>query len=89
VSSLKLLATAAEIAAGMLHLHSQGIIHGDLSAYNVLLSSADPSAAVGGRGFVAKVGDFGECSPHHVVYSKLWHSVVCPWCFVLRLHAVG
>lgn len=59
VSTLKLLATAAEIAAGMLHLHSQGIVHGDLSGFNVLLSSADPSAAVGQRGFVAKVADFG------------------------------
>jgi serine/threonine protein kinase len=61
VSALKLLATAAEIAPGMLQLHSRGIIHGDLSAFNVLLSSADPSAAVGRRGFVAKIGDFGEC----------------------------
>jgi serine/threonine protein kinase len=60
VSALKLLATAAEIAAGMLQLHSRGIIHGDLSAFNVLLSSADPAAAVGQRGFVAKIGDFGE-----------------------------
>lgn len=62
VSTLKLLATAAEIAAGMLHLHSQGIVHGDLSGFNVLLSSADPSAAVGQRGFVAKVADFGEAA---------------------------
>jgi tRNA A-37 threonylcarbamoyl transferase component Bud32 len=32
------LATAAEIASGMALLHSNGIIHGDLSAFNVMLS---------------------------------------------------
>ncbi|WIA23927.1 hypothetical protein OEZ85_013569 [Tetradesmus obliquus] len=43
----------------MVLLHSNGIIHGDLSAFNVMLSSADPAAAIGQRGFVAKVADFG------------------------------
>ncbi|KAF6260297.1 kinase-like domain-containing protein [Scenedesmus sp. NREL 46B-D3] len=59
VSLLAVLATAAEIASGMALLHSNGIIHGDLSAFNVMLSSADPAAAIGDRGFVAKVADFG------------------------------
>jgi serine/threonine protein kinase len=32
------------------------VVHGDLTAYNVLLSSKGPSASAAGRGFVAKVG---------------------------------
>eukprot|EP00883_Tetradesmus_obliquus_P013133 jgi/Sobl393_1/6057/SZX69651.1 len=59
VNLLAVLATAAEVAGGMALLHSNGIIHGDLSAFNVMLSSADPAAAIGQRGFVAKVADFG------------------------------
>jgi tRNA A-37 threonylcarbamoyl transferase component Bud32 len=38
VNLLAVLATAAEIASGMVLLHSNGIIHGDLSAFNVMLS---------------------------------------------------
>eukprot|EP00878_Enallax_costatus_P015719 GHUV01016470.1.p1 GENE.GHUV01016470.1~~GHUV01016470.1.p1 ORF type:complete len:346 (+),score=111.35 GHUV01016470.1:799-1836(+) len=52
-------AIAAEIASGMSTLHEQGIVHGDLSAFNVMLSSADAAASLGSRGFVAKVADFG------------------------------
>jgi serine/threonine protein kinase len=74
-----IVATMREIAAAMAYLHAQGILHGDLTGANVLLSSglagggggggAAPGAdsgdansgpaAAGGRGFVAKVGDFG------------------------------
>ncbi|GIM16411.1 hypothetical protein Vretimale_19015 [Volvox reticuliferus] len=50
-----LLRTAREIAQGMCHLHSLGIIHGDLKPGNVLLKSS----RVDSRGFVAKVADFG------------------------------
>ncbi|GIL56810.1 hypothetical protein Vafri_12122 [Volvox africanus] len=50
-----LLRTAREIAQGMCHLHSLGIIHGDLKPGNVLLKSS----RVDTRGFVAKVADFG------------------------------
>jgi serine/threonine protein kinase len=38
VSLLAVLATAAEVAAGMACLHSAAIVHGDLSAWNVMLS---------------------------------------------------
>jgi serine/threonine protein kinase len=41
------------IAAGMAELHTQSVVHRDLKAGNVLLSSADLSAAV------PKVADFG------------------------------
>ncbi|KIY92650.1 Mitogen-activated protein kinase kinase kinase [Monoraphidium neglectum] len=58
-NTLAVLATAREIASGMAYLHSQNVIHGDLSAFNVMLSSAAPGAALCGRGFVAKVADFG------------------------------
>ena len=32
------LATACEIAGGMALLHSRGVVHGDLSAFNIMLS---------------------------------------------------
>ncbi|KAK9839806.1 hypothetical protein WJX81_003100 [Elliptochloris bilobata] len=49
------LATAAEIAAGMQYLHARGIVHGDLTGANVLLTSS-PDVP---HGFTAKVADFG------------------------------
>ncbi len=48
--------TAREIASGMAYLHGMDILHGDLTAGNILLSSADAADA---RGFTAKVADFG------------------------------
>lgn len=74
------LATAAEVAAGVAYLHANDVVHGDLSAVNVLLQGVKtntpdaegPSVPAGpaargargggdttGRGFVAKVSDFG------------------------------
>ena len=62
-------ATAYDIACGLQHLHSKDIVHGDLSAFNIMLTSTEteksPGAVahagrVGGRGFVAKVADFGK-----------------------------
>ncbi len=50
----------AQIASGMAYLHSKDIIHGDLSAFNVMLTSEPPGGAgLGGRGFVAKVAGEG------------------------------
>jgi hypothetical protein len=44
----------------MAYLHSKDIIHGDLSAFNVMLTSEPPGGAgLGGRGFVAKVAGEG------------------------------
>jgi serine/threonine protein kinase len=50
-----MLQTALEVAQAMMHLHSESIIHGDLKARNILLKSSGSH----GRGFVAKVADFG------------------------------
>ncbi|KAG2493894.1 hypothetical protein HYH03_007831 [Edaphochlamys debaryana] len=60
------LATVQEIASSLAYLHSHDVVHGDLSAVNVLLQSVRPgqdgapapsdSAA---RGFIAKLSDFG------------------------------
>ncbi|KAJ9518138.1 hypothetical protein QJQ45_010107 [Haematococcus lacustris] len=51
---------AYEIASALSYLHAHDVVHGDLSAWNVLLSSvgagADPYDK---RGFVVKVADFG------------------------------
>ena len=49
-----ILATAYEIAAAMRYLHAHRILHGDLTAGNVLLSSCAASAT-DARGFTAKV----------------------------------
>lgn len=51
--------TALEVSSALLYLHSHGIVHGDLSAWNVLLTTSGSTAMQGGRGFVAKVADFG------------------------------
>ena len=57
------LATALEIAQGLAYLHSHDVVHGDLSAVNVLLQSTpggnDAAGDATGRGFVAKLSDFG------------------------------
>jgi serine/threonine protein kinase len=54
------LATALDVASGMEYLHEEGVVHGDLSGNNVLLtaSKTDP------RGFTAMVSDFGLSRPH-------------------------
>ncbi|BDA44193.1 probable serine/threonine-protein kinase STY13 at C-terminar half [Coccomyxa sp. Obi] len=57
------LCTAGEIASGMAHLHSRGIVHGDLSSGNVLLTSCTSNP----HGFCAKVSDFGLARDMEVV----------------------
>lgn len=52
---IAVLQTLQEIAAALHYLHSHGIVHGDLTGGNVLLTSSDKDA----RGFSAKVVDFG------------------------------
>lgn len=50
-----IMATAKEVAAGMAYLHSDDILHGDLTAGNILLTSATKDE----RQFVTKIADFG------------------------------
>lgn len=50
-----ILQTLQEISSAMEYLHSHDIVHGDLTGGNVLLTSSDKD----GRGFTAKVVDFG------------------------------
>ena len=47
--------TALEVARGLGALHAAGVVHGDVSAYNVMLACEGCEALAGGRGFVAKV----------------------------------
>ncbi|EIE18366.1 kinase-like protein, partial [Coccomyxa subellipsoidea C-169] len=49
------LVTAHEMTAGLSFLHSQGLVHGDLSSGNVLLASSPDSP----HGFSVKISDFG------------------------------
>ncbi|MEW5302730.1 MAG: hypothetical protein WDW36_005483 [Sanguina aurantia] len=51
----KILCTLIDVACGMSHIHSKGIIHGDLTANNILLKSM-PGALYGTS---AKIADFG------------------------------
>lgn len=53
------LATAHEIASALQYLHAHDIVHGDLSGWNVMLTSSGATGALGNRGFTAKVADFG------------------------------
>ncbi|GMH40949.1 hypothetical protein BSKO_08853 [Bryopsis sp. KO-2023] len=56
----RVLRIALDIAQGMEHLHSHGIIHGDLTSKNILLKSPDGSGmGEGGTDLTAKIGDFG------------------------------
>eukprot|EP00775_Hariotina_reticulata_P008079 gene8079-8273_t len=62
------LSLAHDVAAAMLHLHSEGIVHGDLKAGNVMLTKGgqDPGrvwAATVGYKVTAKVADFGLALP--------------------------
>ena len=50
-----ILETARDIAAGLEHVHGHHILHGDLTAGNVLLASL-PAGSMGPRAFTAKVG---------------------------------
>jgi PAS domain-containing protein len=50
-----ILMTAREIAAGMAYLHGDNILHGDLTAGNILLVSSPKDR----RQFSAKIADFG------------------------------
>eukprot|EP00210_Caulerpa_lentillifera_P005200 g4968.t1 len=56
---LHILLTALEVAVALDHLHSYGIIHGDLKSQNVLLMSSEIVA----KNFICKVGDFGMSRP--------------------------
>lgn len=46
---------ALDIAAGLVHIHSKNVVHGDLSVSNVLLQSAPVRPC----GWQAKLADFG------------------------------
>lgn len=62
------LSVALDIANAMLHLHSEGVVHGDLKAGNVLLRSTAGSqrrstvAAAGGGGGGGGFGGVGVAS---------------------------
>ncbi|KAG1673547.1 hypothetical protein FOA52_003847 [Chlamydomonas sp. UWO 241] len=54
------LATAIEIGGAMKYLHECNVVHGDLSGWNIMLTSqAAGSSDKSERGFCAKVADFG------------------------------
>lgn len=53
------LATATEVASAMCYLHADNIVHGDLTAWNVMLTASGATTGDGGRGWVAKVGLHG------------------------------
>lgn len=55
VSRRAMARTATEIARGMMHLHSCGVVHGDLKPANIMLKASSEDR----RGFTVKVGDFG------------------------------
>merc|ERR1712130_806000 len=52
-----ILATAIEIASGLAYMHSKGIVHGDLTAHNILLQSTFGKGRSSKK--IAKIADFG------------------------------
>ncbi|GIM05799.1 hypothetical protein Vretimale_10187 [Volvox reticuliferus] len=55
-----MIATACEVASALHYLHDKGIVHGDLTAWNVMLCTSEGGQQDrSGRNFVAKVADFG------------------------------
>ncbi|GAX77879.1 hypothetical protein CEUSTIGMA_g5321.t1 [Chlamydomonas eustigma] len=55
LNRLAVLEVASDIARGMLHLHTQNIVHSDLKSHNVMLTSGGVNVC----GLLAKVADFG------------------------------
>ncbi|EFJ40119.1 hypothetical protein VOLCADRAFT_100124 [Volvox carteri f. nagariensis] len=72
VANRALLRTAAEIARGLHHLHSAGVVHGDLKPTNILLRSGLSDR----RGFIAKVADFGAA---HVLPAEARSTNTTTW----------
>ncbi|KIZ02534.1 Mitogen-activated protein kinase kinase kinase 11 [Monoraphidium neglectum] len=62
----------------MSYLHDLDIVHGGLSSFNVLLTSASTEAARASRGFSAKVSDFGvaRCLDHKSRVETATHGTV-------------
>merc|ERR1712130_716865 len=52
-----ILATAIEIASGLAYMHCKGIVHGDLTAHNILLQSTFGKGRSSKK--IAKIADFG------------------------------
>ncbi|GAX72878.1 hypothetical protein CEUSTIGMA_g333.t1 [Chlamydomonas eustigma] len=50
---------AFQISSALQYLHSENVMHGDLSAWNILLTSVGAGSNSCGVNFMAKVADFG------------------------------
>ena len=73
-----LIKTGKEVASAMAYLHTQDILHGDLTGNNVMLSSVEDGTELK---FVAKVLTLLRCKSHHtilnyLVLTDLFHSLV-------------
>lgn len=93
------LATAQEVALALAALHERGVVHGDLTGYNVLLSSRHSTANRAGRAFCAKVracmcasGAAGRTAqaPQHVAqHAELLLLTVCASLAFTILHTAA
>ncbi len=63
----RILAVAQQIAAALEHVHSQSVVHGDVTSHNVLLANRLTQHGP----CVAKLADFGELSACHRCHRHL------------------
>lgn len=77
INSRLLLTWAYDVAKGMEYLASKNVMHGDLAARNVLISSKKTSK---GEVFVAKVADFGLAKQmYESSYYRKQERIYVPW----------
>ncbi len=74
----RILAVAQQIAAALEHVHSQSVVHGDVTSHNVLLANKLTQHGP----CVAKLADFGELSACH----DCCHMHLAVFASQIRLH---
>lgn len=78
---------ATQVAAGLRYLHSKLCIHRDITARNVLVAGAPPSALPPVCGYIMKLSDLGLARQLRTEedYYKVWASALRSECFTFSV----